>query len=438
MPRWSPSLSVLGALGVVGLTWLALRKPTAPSTGGFFASGTPGVEGASLTKGQLYRVKLRAKRASDAKALGFSPVILAYADPTEPSQWTLLARWTGARAPGPVPGAVVLSAEAVEEPPKPSAREQVPGLDADLLHEEVEILRHALAEDDDPKHLGGIAASFEPDFPVAAALLRAKAVLTLAGKQRTKRCAACGRQARFESPEQLQSCSDACAENMKKGDVPSYEITLVALEKASSGLGPSVVEMWRKFQPALEGLGARVVPAREPPPSASEVVPDPDALRKVLAALVKDVSLMVKSPEELSKELGVVEGIVKLAKSLVMVLPGGIALVRPALKLPRPVTPPSALVLAHAAMRPTLSRVAKPKKIGTRLRDIRSEAKAGDLQGVMALEMLQRAEKAIDRRKWVDWHKRFKKAEEAESTGKAPDDQKTNVRDTLPSESEPA
>jgi hypothetical protein len=268
----------------------------------------------------------------------------------------------------------------------------------------------ALAEDDDPKHLGGIAASFEPDFPIAAALLRAKAVLTLAGKQRTKRCAACGRQARFESKD-TQSCSDACTERMSAPDVPSYEVTLSTLEKASAGLGPSVTEMWRKFLPALEGLGARVVPPREPPPPASEVVPEPDALRKVLAALVKDVSLMVKSPEELSKELGVVLGIVKLAKSLVMVLPGGIALVRPALKLPRPVTPPSALVLAHAAMRPTLSRVAKPKKIGTRLRDIRSEAKAGDLKGMMALEMLQRAEKAIDRRKWVDWHKRFKNAE---------------------------
>lgn len=413
--RWSP-LTAMGALGVVGLTWLVLRRPaTAPSVGAL-----PPAPETSLVKGQLYRVKMRANRLSDAKGHGFSPVLLAYADPTDPGLWTLLGRWTGQAQPSPGAGPVqLLGAEAVEDPPSPSARMQVPGLDRDLLHEEVEILRHALSIDDDPKHLGGIASSFEPDFPIAAALLRAKAVLTLASKQRTKRCAACGRQARFETEkaegeEKTLSCSDACTERLKAG-APDYETTIQALEKASSGLGLGVSTMWRKFLPALEGLGARVVPPREPPPPVSEVVPDADALRKVLSAMTKNVSLTAKSTEELSKELGVVEGLVKLAKSLMVVLPGGIALVRPALKLPRPETPPSALVLAHASMRPTLSRVAKPKQIGRRLRDIRTEAKSGDAQGMMALEMLQRAEKAIDRRKWVDWHKRFKAAEAGEA-----------------------
>lgn len=424
--RCCPKL-ILGALGVVGLTWLALRTSPRPSVGAL----PQGVAGPSLTRGQLYRVKLRAKRAQDAKALGFWPVVLAYADPTEPELWTILARWTGQPSAGAPPG-MVLSTEAVEDPPKPSERVQVPGLDADLLHEEVEILKHALAMDDDPKHLGGIASAFEPDFPIAAALLRAKAVLTLAGKQRTKRCAACGRQARIDVDKDTRSCSDTCTKRLESG-VPEYEVTLQALEKASSGLGLGVTSMWRKFTEALEGLGARAVPPPEPPPPASEVVPVPDALRKVLSALTKDVSLTAKSTADLSKELGVVEGLVKLAKSLVLVLPGGIALVKPALKLPRPVTPPSALVLAHASMRPTLSRVVKPKKIGTRLRDIRSEAKAGDPQGVMALEMLQRAEKAIDRRKWVDWHQRFKAAEAHEdtSTGKSPEDQNVNVHAML-------
>lgn len=161
-----------------------------------------------------------------AMRLGFSSPVLVTHDPTDSSVWCMLTRWAspaqevfGSRYVTP------LRLEAVQEPPS-SARSRLthgatgrPVLDEGLTEDEVWAVTHALAHDDDTKHLGGFATTFDPDYPVTAGLLRVKSMLAAVRSYR--------------------------APNMPLKDAKATSAGLVGvLRKASAGLGADVDRAW--------------------------------------------------------------------------------------------------------------------------------------------------------------------------------------------------
>lgn len=114
------------------------------------------------------------------EAIGFSPVYVVTPDPTSPGVFSAVARWN--RPETEVydgSGIDLFMVDAVEEPPASTFQppEPLACLDAGLSFDEQRTIAYALAHDDDSKHLTGFAWTLEPDFPVAASLLRAKARL---------------------------------------------------------------------------------------------------------------------------------------------------------------------------------------------------------------------------------------------------------------------
>jgi hypothetical protein len=82
---------------------------------------------------------------------------------------------------------------------------------------------------------------------------------------------------------------------------------------------------------------------------------------------------------------------------------------------PKPVST-SALQLAHAARRPELSGVINPDALEERLKSIGTSANDGDAKGKEAQEALIRANKALERRQWVEWYRRILDAESQDRT----------------------
>jgi hypothetical protein len=174
-----------------------------------------------------------------AMRLGFAQPLLVTHDPTDISVWCVLARWAS-------PAQEILSARyvtplqaiPVEEPPTSgrsslSRSGEAPGvtiLDEGLTNDEVWAVTHALSKDDDTKHLGGFATTFEPDYPVAAGLLRVKSMLAAVRAYR------------------------APSQKAEEGAVASDGLIDV-LRKASDGLGDEVSRSWDRF--AAIPLGAQ-------------------------------------------------------------------------------------------------------------------------------------------------------------------------------------
>jgi hypothetical protein len=154
-----------------------------------------------------------------ALRLGFGPTLLVTHDPTDPSIWRLLTR-RAVSAYEILPYARVLQMEAVEEPP-PQARSTPLGLDKGLTEDEVWAVRHALSRDDDTKHLGGFSSTLDPDFPVAARLLEAKAILAALRS--------------YRSP-------------LGQGEGKDLSSLVTVLQKATSSLGEDVSRAWDKYR----------------------------------------------------------------------------------------------------------------------------------------------------------------------------------------------
>lgn len=172
-----------------------------------------------------------------ARRLGFQDPLLVTHDPTDSGVWTMLVRWA-------CPADEVLSAryitplklEPVEEPPVHEI-DKNGVLDRFLTQDEVWAVVYALGKDDDTKHLGGFAMTFEPDYPIAANLLKAKSLLAAIRSYRSPRMKAEGK---------------------------SAEALVKVLQKASQGLGPEAERGWEKYKDIVlteqnqKGLGAVV------------------------------------------------------------------------------------------------------------------------------------------------------------------------------------
>lgn len=174
--------------------------------------------------------------------LGFSSVLLATNDPTNTDLWTFLARAPNSplrKEPDEKTPFRVLSIEPVLEPVIPAKEKHSTVLDNGLSVAEVEAVTHALAYDDDEKHLGGFASTLDPEYPMAAALLYAKAKLAAArsyglgtGPEKTS--------------DPLSIVDAACSKNV-----------LEALRSHSAPLGQEVVLMWSRYEPVIFAMSAK-------------------------------------------------------------------------------------------------------------------------------------------------------------------------------------
>ncbi len=273
-----------------------------------------------LVKGQLYRLRLsvdpryqayvkeqgktRARPGMSQEAflsetlpalaerLGFTPTLLVTHDPTDGDVWTLLTRWSlDEDGVAGLPNVTPLSATPTEEPPlQASGKALAMGLDVGLTDDEVWAISHALANDEDTKHLGGFASTFDADYPVAAGLLEAKAMLSALRS--------------YQGPGQEASSTKDKSQGLT---------SLVALlRKATSRLGPETTGTWDKYAGLsvrekdektlgehVRGLTAAFLArkTRKPP-----TPPSPAALQLALATRRPQLSL-VEDDSEVQKRL---------------------------------------------------------------------------------------------------------------------------------------
>lgn len=237
------------------------------------SSGTPAQLGRTgkflglLKKGQLYRVWARVPSGAITQAdlrtaveqMGFSDTKLVTVDPTDSSVATLITRWNLSSSEAfDTPQVQLFQLEAVEEPPvdvKTAGDESSPQpLDGGLTRAEVDAVRWALMSDDDAKHLGGFATTFEPDFPIAASLLRAKAALAnarsmgsvLANQTREKNLQMGQRFSRAAQAVGVGEGASAWALKMSSN-------TIDTLKRLTDGFVPP--ETWEKYRAAADALG---------------------------------------------------------------------------------------------------------------------------------------------------------------------------------------
>lgn len=326
------------------------------------------------------------RRAICGRAI--TTVLVAAHDPTDPEIWSFIVKSVGGKALPESLGSHVRveSCERVATPDVDSRPFKHAELDEGLTNDDAHAILHALRKDDNPKHLGGFASVVDDEYPIAAGLLRAKARLA------TLRMAA-----------------------RRKGGISADMAPLVrAFRALDIPLEP--------YQDVFTSLAGYKTPFQ---PTASE----PGAIERLrgmqtpemIAQLHQALSLFTRKPDrlavkdaEVASELKVSPISVAAAREMLILLPGLVLVVDPIKrKLVGPLTRKpltmAALQLAHATRRPVLSRVTRPDALKNRFRQIG----VGKQQGVEGAEeaqgLLDRADKALSRRQWVEWYKRMDK-----------------------------
>lgn len=319
------------------------------------------------------------------ESVGFDDTLIVMQDPTDSTLFSLLTHRTN-EPPKPDPLLRFASVEEVAPPPIID-EEHVPAreaLDPGLSAEEILMVRQVLLEDTNPRHLNGVAHCFEPFFPVAASLLRTKADLLDIRK----------------TPE-------------SKSD-----------ERLSSFARSKLRELWDRSQlppsPALPPNDLRVLEnAREALAVHAKRTRTPinvlhDEVRRAASTFVED------DPDELPKLRRFPPVIVNAAKlilvtfcdvrtpswrrTLLVVDPVRLRAVIPPDPKKDGFVSPSAVQLALATSKPVASGVFKPIK-APKLYDDLLDA-GGTPRGMKARAQMERANRLIERRRWVDWWRR--------------------------------
>lgn len=397
--RFTPSLMGMIALGGVG-AYALTRKQAPPAQP--VVSGTSGL--GLLKTGESYRVLLTSPSHQDASraldAMGFETRSLDK-DPSARGIWVALANWRGKGNSLPhVPGAKVIRLDPTEPLPDPSEL-RVPhskALDPGLTERELSALRFALLDEINPKHLGGFASTFEPDYPIAASLLRAKEALVARraigsvhqAKHREKR------NARLAKAPDLGAHPFEGFEAFRE-DIPPFWEEFAGY--VSREVSPRAV--WLKSHP--EGRRDPNLTVRG---EASNKV------RALVVLLMKDPALLRKSPKEIARAYRVPVEVANHALLCVKEMSDDLRVMVP--HYVRLLTPPSrpspgALHLASAAIKPTLSSVSDVDAGIQVAKATFAMADRGDERAKRAKLALGRASKAIDRERWIRWYDRKRK-----------------------------
>lgn len=308
-------------------------------------------------------------------------VLLAAHDPTDPETWSFILESSGGKLKAPL---AVVSMEQVEVPRVDTRIFRHDELDERMTNDEATTVLYALRHDDNPKHLGGLAFTLEDDYPISAALLRAKARL------QTLRMAA----------------------RRKSGPLAP----MPELEKAFKALDIPL-EPYEHARMSLVGykMPFKIVPAPEGAVEKFKSIENDDTigdLNRVLGAFSRDPKKLGQKSDEVGTAMRVSPITVDAARSMVQVMPGMVVLIDPSKrKLIRPLTRKpltmAALQLAHSTRRPILSGVARPEAIKARYNQIGQDKAKGDKDAAEAQALLDRADKALSLRQWIEWYKRI-------------------------------
>lgn len=438
------SILALGmGVGLVGgAAYLLSQKPNPTPTVG----GEP-----LLRKGSHYRVWVRLQSAVGASArrvseevakLGFA-VLLCTPDPSAPLIFTCLCRRESNADGFPqVPGMSVFQVQEVETPSVPKASlYSAKAIDAGLTEDEFQIVKQALLNEMNPKHLGGMATTFEPDYPIVSSLLRAKSQLVVMRASGSVRLAEL-----VAARDHVREAFIAEVEKRWKGEDAWRLVcpgqSLAQLQVASREFGEAAMDMWKenfggvpelhcpfrawvmrevfktgasmpdenflKFFHRFQGKNIeeklqRVFRAFNPASMDFEQVRY--AMSRVLAA----PSTLRKYEDANAKTWGVTPDVAAAAMASVEELEAEVLLAHTqCFRLPAPsFANPSSLALASATLRPTLSTVLRPKEAIDRAKEIMKAADDGNAEAKKAKRQLVRAIKTLERQKWVSWYKKL-------------------------------
>jgi hypothetical protein len=341
------------------------------------------VETIRAAYGELGQKKLLRDVEQRVEEMGFSGTLLSMQDPTDGTLFTIISRRTvnGAVVQPTSSPVTLVGMEPVEEPhtvdrlyvTTPEA------LDSGLSPEEIMTVRQALLEDMNPRHLNGIAHTFEPFFPVAASLLRAKAdVLDLRKLPSTKS----SREADLKLRRVLKNIRE------------------ISLGLSTQELPASVRIQLLNARGLLESLAQR----RKLPTSIIR-----DELRRLASMFIEhdekdDISRfpteMVRIVPLLLREIFKADN----GQRVFVIDPRRLNVVIPPSEYDNFISP-SAIQLALATSKPRSSGVLKPLKAPERY-DSLLNTNGKDWSELKARAQMERANKALERRRWVDWFRR--------------------------------
>ena len=440
------------AVAFGGVSWLT--RKSSPSTGPVVGRFL----GKKLVKGQTYRILLRSGSESTVRpglaAIGFD-VLLVTKDPSQRDVFTALGTWNLSESEiRRAAMFAILDITQVEKPPaEDPAAPTVRGCDPGLTRGELDAVRYALREDVNPKHLGGFGATFEPDYPAVASMLRVKGSLVqlrALGVEKTaeRQAKAAALQAKFMEGCKLPLPFDlwthfvlvdpvsALAEGAK-GLGAGVEKRVMTL-RAKLPVTPSPYRMWVLAElgkgtvsptPELvlhyallpgETPEAKAKALREAPVMAhvqalaALLAKEPESakdVRSLLTKFLKEGALLRRSAQDLASTYRISEPAARAAIACVLDLGEAGRLVNGVLLAellpnPPPRPTPSALTLASTTLRPTLSTVTDPKVAVQRSLQVVQAAEGGNADAKAARSQLGRAVKTLERAKWVRWYKK--------------------------------
>lgn len=303
---------------------------------------------------------------------GFSPLLVTQ-DPTDNSLLTAIARQSAAdqRTNGSVDPIVrVIHQEPVEEPLPSTALGQVkqdrPRGDNGLSEEEAQVVHHALMQERNPRHLSGLATSLEPFFPISASLLHAKAALI----------------------ERRQIMDEAATKKF-------LESACAKISSTQTVTSPDLTTKKQAFDAFVQASGSPPEVLRDEVKRAAvklvDEPGDPSALKDFPAPIVDLARVIVRDvPGE---------------TSLRMICPDSLRAALPPSSTDGFISP-SALQLALAASKPDWSGVRSKDKLDTIMKSLKGKPGMNPQDLMKARNQLERAAKAIERRRWIEWYKR--------------------------------
>ena len=403
-------------------------------------------------RGMLRQVRQALER------LGFKHVRAVIQDPTDNEQFTALAYaprnppgtaisgyWNG-DATQPVSLLQIQRLVPVEEPPAYLPPIQAEGeLDPGLPRAESDAVRYALVHEKNPRHLAGFAATLEPYYPVGASLLRAKAMLRESEVHRNRtRMFESNREAGEALAKQLAERTggpDKAAQTIQWVSEPAPPVTDTLSEmtrQMARGRWPDVEEMWQSFRGILPDRWYRIDRMAETMQQLEgKKLPDlqtfdlwrriqalsaqtgtplrifADDIRYVGCVMLDELQSRIHAPwgEEVDRMSEMLAGfppeVIELGRRLVREIGLGVWVLCPS-KLREIVpsderdgyTSPSALRLADGAGKPEMSDVKRPGQIGHKFQQMQPDT----IENRIAKHEMQKAERALERRKWIHWY----------------------------------
>ena len=366
------------------------------------------------------------------QSLGLMDVKTTIQDPTNNELFTLVARVNPNARRVSDPIVTLVKTEPVEEPPNLSTIDYrlstslEPGLTAD----ETSTVRYALLSEDNPRHLSGFASTFEPYFPITASLLRTKSFLLECRALKNRAYLWESNQAVARDLEQKfgQSVLTPCSGNLGK-DLALYthRYSPAWCDVAQNWTSLSQVmpqKDWFKWSEVIKSKESVESLYRQLEAWGTKSRIPMDALRlgikRAICFFIDEPHLMFTAPatdcdrQRLSK---LPPQVINIAKSLLEKKAIGVWTIDldkySGLFPPDPkdgFVSPSALQLVLASQKPGWSGVKRTDKIKTIFDDLNAPYNDRGVNALKARDQIERASRAIERRRWVNWYHRLRQA----------------------------